>query len=64
MKNTLCFLFISVFFISVSIAQSKKEVKKFKIKSSTETLTETKDGKEKTFNESFQRFDKNGNVTE
>src|SRR5438128_2614939 len=64
MKNIFCVILISVLLTISSFAQNKKEIKKFKIKSITETLTETADGKEKTFTETFQRFTKDGDKTE
>jgi hypothetical protein len=45
-------------------AQSKKEIKKFKIKSATVVVTENTDGKEKTRTDSYEKFDNSGNVTE
>src|SRR5436190_1261884 len=64
MKNSIRLVPVFVLLCSITFAQNKKEVKKYKIKSGTETLTETIDGKEKTFTESFQKFDKSGNPTE
>lgn len=57
-------LFICISFAPVFIfAQSKKEVKNLKIKSCTETTTEYANGKELTFKNSYEEFDKNGNTT-
>src|SRR3954470_16270865 len=56
----LAFLLIGV---SAS-AQSKKEIKKFKIKSTTVVATEIVDGKEKSRTDSYEKYDNSGNVTE
>src|SRR3990170_6499487 len=58
------FLVLLLLSCNSSFAQSKKEVKKLKIKSSTVTITEMVDGKEKTFNETYQKFDNSGNEVE
>ena len=48
-----------------TFAQSKKEVKKFSIKSCTVTITSLDSaGKEKSFTDSYNAFDKNGKVVE
>ena len=47
-----------------AIAQSKKDVKKLKIKASTTVVTETVDGNEKSRTDSYQKFDNAGNVIE
>ena len=48
----------------ISSGQSKKDVKKNRVKSCRETETSVKEGKEITADNQFQRFDANGNVTE
>ena len=65
MKVKLIFasLLFSVFTLT-SFSQSKKEVKKLGIQSSTTVVTESIDGKEKTRTDMSQKFDKGGNVTE
>jgi len=45
-------------------SQSKKEVKNYKIKSLTEWITITENGKEIKYKDSFISWDKNGNITE
>ncbi|MFN8355939.1 MAG: hypothetical protein U0Y10_15905 [Spirosomataceae bacterium] len=57
-------LWLLVAYPVVSLAQSKKEVKKFDITSTTETVTETIDGKEVTHNDLIKKFDKHGNEIE
>jgi hypothetical protein len=58
-------LFINCLFMSVLVfGQSKKDVKKFGIKSITETLTTFVDGKALTINDSYQKFDKKGQLIE
>ena len=57
-------LFVALLSISVSWAQSKKEVKKYDLITATETITEVIDGKEVTRNDSYKKFDKDGNVIE
>jgi hypothetical protein len=59
-RLTLLLLFITGY----GFTQSKKEVKKYDIVSVTETITEVVDGKEITRNDSFKKFDKDGNVLE
>src|ERR1043165_4154008 len=61
-KAILLFLFIAL--CGSSFAQSKKEVKKYKIKSCTETVTDYSDGKEKTRQDAYMKFDGNVNVLE
>src|SRR6267154_2186888 len=52
-------------FSLVTSAQSKKEIKKFKIKSVTVSSTDVNsEGNEKTRNDSYQKFDSNGEVIE
>ena len=48
----------------LGFAQSKKEIKKYDIIAVTETITEVVDGKEITRNDSYKKFDKDGNVLE
>jgi uncharacterized protein YkuJ len=48
----------------VVTAQGKKTVKKFNLKSTTVNTTDYSDGKERTFTESIEKFDKEGNVIE
>src|SRR5436190_22161714 len=56
-------LFILFIFCSSAFAQSKKEVKKFNIKSCTVSVTALDSaGKEKSFTESYNAYDKNGKV--
>ncbi|AYQ35147.1 hypothetical protein [Runella sp. SP2] len=57
-------IFVALLSISVGWAQSKKEVKKYDIVSTTETIVEVVDGKEVTRNNSYKKFDKDGNVIE
>ena len=64
MKTYITTLLLLITIISAGFSQSKKEIKKLKIKSSVVTVTETIDGKEKTFTESSQKWDKNSNVIE
>ena len=47
-----------------SFSQGKKDVKKLKIKSTTVVVTDLSDGNEKTRTDSYEKFDKDGNVTE
>ncbi|MGX7689077.1 hypothetical protein ACWA1C_18075 [Flectobacillus roseus] len=48
----------------LSYGQSKKEVKKNKIKTVTELITDYVGGKEVTRNDSYKKFNKQGEVTE
>ncbi|GAB4132556.1 MAG: hypothetical protein Fur0041_03960 [Bacteroidia bacterium] len=58
---SLSFLLLQVF----AFAQSKKEVKQFKIKAVTETLTTYENGKQTaSYKSAYRVFDKEGNVTE
>lgn len=45
-------------------AQSKKEIKAYKIKSTTETVTSFETGKEVTWKAEYDAYDKDGNTTE
>ena len=47
-----------------SFAQSKKDIKRNKVKSITESRTFSKNGKEVTVKESFEKYDGNGNLME
>lgn len=49
---------------AVSLAQNKKDLRKYGVKSVTEIVTKTEEVKEITFKDSYQRFDKNGNAIE
>jgi len=49
---------------SASFSQKKKDIKKDKIKSTTETITKIENGKEVTYKDSYTSFDKNGNIIE
>ena len=51
-------LMILLMFSFTAFAQGKKTVKKYNIKSETVTTTDLSDGKERTFTESIQKFDK------
>ena len=65
MKRILFLILISLTVHALpAFSQSKKDVKKNKIKSIKVTNVVTKDGKEQSMNESFQRFDASGEVTE
>ena len=64
MKTYITTFFFVIVIFSSGFSQTKKEVKKLKIKSSVVTVTETIDGKEKTFTETSQKWDKNSNVIE
>lgn len=61
-------LFLIVLIVPVlcgtAFSQSKKDIKKNKIKSVKVTNTVIKDGKDQTLNESFQRFDASAEVIE
>lgn len=46
----------------VLFAQSKKEVKENKIKSTLESVTIIENGKETTYKDTYTEFDKNGNI--
>src|SRR5580765_5930137 len=55
--------FVLLVFCSSAFAQSKKEVKKFNIKSCTVSVTALDStGKEKSFTDSYNAYDKNGKV--
>ena len=60
------FFISSIFFFCLhfAFAQSKKEIKEYKIKSTTENTTETVDGKEVTYKSTYSAFNKNGETTE
>jgi|ERR1035437_3820722 hypothetical protein len=45
-------------------SQKKKEIKLNKIKTTTESITETNAGKEVTYKDTYSSFDKNGNILE
>ena len=62
-KLTLLFACVLASF-TVSFAQSKKYIKKHKIKSITETITTFENGKELTRNDQFSRYDKDGQIIE
>ena len=65
MKYSISVFILFLALLSVNVfSQSKKEVKKFKIKSSTTIVSESIDGKEKTRTDSYQKFDNSGNVLE
>jgi hypothetical protein len=51
-------------FSMVCVAQSKKDIRKHKIKITTETITTFENGKETLRNNQFRRFDKEGQVIE
>ncbi len=59
-----CFFLFLLLLNSISNAQSKKEIKKYKISSTTETLTEWVAGKEVSRTELSEIYDNNGNVIE
>lgn len=58
------FIILFVAITGLGFAQSKKEIKKYDIVAVTETITEIVDGKEVTRNDSYKKFDKDGNVLE
>ncbi len=62
-RLTLLFATILASF-TVSFAQSKKDIKKHKIKTITETVTSFEGGKELIRNDQFTRYDKNGQIIE
>ena len=67
MNRTNFALFLSFFFISLSLFSQdkkklKKEIKGFKIKSITEMVTEFNNGKESTRKDVFTAYDKNGEI--
>lgn len=65
MKTLLIFILFFLNILSSAVfAQNKKEVKKLKIKSTTIVVTEYADSKEKSRTDSYQKFDKSGNVIE
>ncbi|MBK5286155.1 MAG: hypothetical protein JJE25_12205, partial [Bacteroidia bacterium] len=63
--SRVAFLLLLIF-CSSAFAQSKKELKKFNIKSCTVTVTaiDSSTGKEKIFTDSYNAYDKNGKMTE
>lgn len=63
MKQFTIVVFLSVLTAS-TFAQSKKEVKKNKIKTVTEQITDYVGGKEITRNDSYKKFNKQGEVLE
>jgi hypothetical protein len=63
MKQFTIVVFLSVLTAS-TFAQSKKEVKKNKIKTVTELITDYVGGKEITRNDSYKKFNKQGEVLE
>jgi hypothetical protein len=59
------FIFLLPVLLAVhAFAQSKKDIKKYGIKSITTENLEMVNGQEKKFTDSYERFDSNGNVTE
>src|SRR5690348_2185184 len=64
-KLFITIVFSSLFLVHCSaIGQSRKDIKKFGIKSTTETVVEYVNGKEVSHIESIEKFDKEGNVIE
>jgi hypothetical protein len=64
MKQTLLLMVVLLFTAKVG-AQSRKQAKEYKIKSTTETTTLFENGKEGvTYKSSYKAFDKDGNVIE
>jgi hypothetical protein len=64
MKKIRLAFVLSLLFSNLIFAQSKKDIKKNKIKSITEWNTKFQNGKEVSFKESFTVFDKNGRTIE
>ncbi len=64
MKIIAIFVFAFLSFPFVSKAQSKKTIKKLNIKSTTITIVETVDDKEKTRTDAYQKFNKAGQTIE
>lgn len=63
MKLFLHFTFAGLLLCASASAQSKKQVKELKIKSTTETVTIYKDGKEaSTYKSDYSTYDKDGNT--
>ncbi|MEW6470102.1 MAG: hypothetical protein AB1458_14340 [Bacteroidota bacterium] len=62
--KTLALIASLVLLWGASSAQSKKKIKMYKIKSTTETTTETIEGKEVTYKSVHSVFDKEGETTE
>ena len=52
------------FYCHFLIAQSSKDISKYKVKAVTNTITKLVEGKEVTFKDSYERYDKNGNMLE
>ncbi|TND07633.1 MAG: hypothetical protein FD123_3185 [Bacteroidetes bacterium] len=55
---------ILLFAFSPVLAQSKKEIKSYKIKTMIETVTSSNSGKETSYKAEYRAFDKEGNTTE
>ena len=64
MKALPIFGFLILLSVSDGVAQSKKQVKANRIKSTTEFTTETINGKEVNYKSTYTVFDKDGNTTE
>ena len=64
MKKGILALGIVLLSTGLSLGQSKKEIRKFKIRSASTTITETVNGKETTRNDSYEKYDAEGNVIE
>lgn len=64
MKNKLLILLILISGFNQAFAQKKKEIRKHKIKTSEETVTENINGKSVTYKSLKLSYDGNGNVTE
>lgn len=64
MKHYSSTIIAALFLFTSSFAQSKKEIKTNKIKSTTEFTTEIISGKEVTYKSSYSVFDKEGNTVE
>ncbi|MDP1743992.1 MAG: hypothetical protein Q8L90_00355, partial [Bacteroidota bacterium] len=62
--KAITFIFLMICFNFSGLAQSKKTIKKFKIKSSTVTVFDVADGKEKSRTDSYQKYDNSGLVVE
>ena len=64
MKNGILVIGVLLLSAGFSFGQSKKEIRKFKIRSTTSTITETVNGKDVTRTDSYEKYDADGNVIE
>lgn len=63
-KKKYSLIIVIILFVSSISAQSKKDIRNYKIASETATITVTENGKENTYKDSYTVYDKNGSIIE